>query len=183
MNLKDIIKLDAPFWKQLGEFLSNKIRLDASEGKFQNDRSGFRYSPQYAKYKANGMRRVTFTNRGRSVKGSRLKKANGRFTQGNKRTGGTRGSISSTNVAFVNMELTGQTLRGLRYRESTQNSVTIGYNPNDGMKILGNKNKHGYDILGLSTENQALTRDMISDEIKENIKGLKDINLTLTIKV
>ena len=108
-SLNRVLQLDPKFWKSIGGDIQREVRRDARDGLFQNDRKKLRYrSRQYTKYKANDMRR--FTDK------KRLKEYYAR-------------PISSDHIAYVNMTLTGKTLKGLKIEKATSTGVTMGFNP------------------------------------------------------
>lgn len=148
-------------WKRIGQLAIQWIRKDAQEsGIFQNDSKDSYRSPQYRKYKANNMRRFT--------DGKRLKTSYAT-------------SISSNETSFVNMTLTGQLFRGLKVREINKFGVTVGYDPKDAGKIIGNE-KYGRQIVGLRKENIAKVKEELLQGLSEEIKKeLKDININIQL--
>ena len=57
MRIDQVVKPNSKVMSKLAQDAIDKITLDASKGKFQNDRSGFSYkSDTYRRYKANSMR-------------------------------------------------------------------------------------------------------------------------------
>lgn len=161
INLSKILKLTPSWWKQLGGFIVKWIREDFAQGLFQNNKQHLAYrSKQYIKYKLNDMRRFT--------DGKRLKSHYG-------------DPIASRQTTYVDMTLTGKLKKGLRPRSSTSNSVTMGYDPADAPKILGNK-KYGRDVVGLNDKNKRLVKVALIKEFKKNqIEVIpKNININIS---
>jgi hypothetical protein len=158
MTLGKIVKPNSKLMRKLAFDAIDKIQKDASEGKFQNNKSGLPYrSESYKRYKANGMRGKT---------GVKLKKY--------------RNQATDTQTAFVNMNLTGRTLRGMRGTGKTDTAI-ITYDR--GEIVLGNKNRkpHGYDIYDLSEKNKEFIAERFTQELLDrNIK--KYVSKTTTIK-
>ena len=201
MKISEILDLSSQFWQELAEgsdqCIKKWIKDDALEGIMQDETSGHKYSQGYAKYKANWMQRMTvgkakdwgytFDKAG-NIRYLNLyfrnKKA--KFTQKNPTGTGKRlkayaaQSLESNDVSKVTMVLTGNTLNGLHYKESDKNSVTLAFNPSDGMKVKGNKEKNGYDIWGLRTANVLKVKQRIIAEYK---KQTGELPKTITIDV
>ena len=144
MRLDQVVKPNSKVMSKLAQDAIDKITLDASKGKFQNGRSGFSYkSDTYKKYKANSMQ-------GRNGK---LKAF--------------RNQSTDTQTSFVNMRLTGRTLRGMRGSGKTDTAI-ITYDR--GEIVLGNQ-KRGYDIYDLSNKNKEFIADRFGKELLDrNIK-------------
>jgi len=143
MRLDQIVKPNSKVMSKLAQDAIDKITLDASKGKFQNDRSGYSYkSDTYRKYKANSMQ----------GKNGKLKAF--------------RNQSTDTQTAFVNMKLTGRTLRGMRGSGKTDTAI-ITYDR--GEIVLGNQ-KRGYDIYDLSNENKELILEDLETLYSKRIK-------------
>jgi len=152
MKLPDIPKVTNSFMKTLAQLAIDEIQYDASKGKFQNGKSGLQYkSSTYKRYKKNNM---TGTRTGKKLKG---------FAN----------QSTDTNISYVNMRLTGRTLRGMR-ASSGKNTAIITYDR--GEIVLGNQ-KRGYDIYDLSNENKKIILEdldkIYSDRINKYVS--KDI--------
>ena len=154
MRLDQVVKPNSKVMTKLAQDAIDKITLDASKGKFQNDRSGYSYkSDTYRKYKANSMQ----------GKNGKLKAF--------------RNQSTDTQTAFVNMKLTGRTLRGMRGSGKTDTAI-ITYDR--GEIVLGNQ-KRGYDIYDLSNKNKEFIADRFGKELLDrNIK--KYVSKTTIIK-
>ena len=136
MKLPDIPKVNNSFMKTLAQIAIDEIQYDASRGQFQNGNSGMQYkSSPYKTYKRNGM---VGTRTGKKLKAY-------------------QGQSTDTNTSFVNMKLTGRTLRGMR-AGSMKNTAVISYDK--GEIVLGNQ-KRGYDIYDLTPSNkEVIVRDL-----------------------
>lgn len=156
MRIDQVVKPDAKVMSKLAQDAIDKITLDASKGKFQNDRSGFSYqNDTYRKYKANGMRGIRT--------GKKLKAYANQSTD--------------TTTSFVNMRLTGRTLRSMR-ASSKLDTAIITYDR--GEIVLGNQ-KRGYDIYDLSDKNKEFIAERFGKELLDrNIK--KYVSKTTIIK-
>ncbi len=156
MRIDQVVKPDSKVMSKLAQDAIDKITLDASKGKFQNDRSGFSYkSDTYRKYKANGMRGIRT--------GKKLKAYANQSTD--------------TTTSFVNMRLTGRTLRSMR-ASSKPDTAIITYDR--GEIVLGNQ-KRGYDIYDLSNKNKEFIAERFGKELLDrNIK--KYVSKTTIIK-
>jgi|TARA_R100001129_G_scaffold169489_2_gene138312 hypothetical protein len=154
MRIDQVVKPNSKVMSKLAQDTIDKITLDASEGKFQNGKSGYGYkNDTYKRYKANSMQ-------GRSGK---LKAYKGQSTD--------------TTTSFVNMRLTGRTLRGMRASGKTDTAI-ITYDR--GEIVLGNQ-KRGYDIYDLSNKNKEFIAERFGKELLDrNIK--KYVSKTTTIK-
>ena len=103
MRIDQVVKPNSKVMSKLAQDAIDKITLDASKGKFQNGKSGYGYkNDTYKKYKANSMQ----------GKNGKLKAFKGQSTD--------------TTTSFVNMRLTGRTLRGMR-GSGTTNTAIITY--------------------------------------------------------
>lgn len=180
-------KFPDAFWENLGTAQAIRIYDDALQGIMQNETSSHQYSKEYAKRKANYMRRFT---RGEalysSIKGRRamyLKNEKLKNPLKGKRTGIYAGQqVINNSIAFVNMELTGQTFRSLRTSSApllNGTGVKISYNPSDTDKIIGNQNR-GRDIWGMRKVNQDFTFNEILKQFDETVRPIWEKNITIT---
>ena len=172
LNLDKAVKFSKPFWSKVGQWIVNKIRADAGQGVFQTDDPWKKtYSPEYAELKENKMSQITgYTKKGKA-KRTRLEPYKGV-------------SITSTNTSFVDMTLTGQTLRGLKVRVVTENGTTLAFELRDADKIIGNQRPHlNRRLVGLNKKNRTKVRDMVIDEMKRQVKkqllGKQTINFNI----
>ena len=186
-QLKNPFKLTTTFWKSIGALVLREVRKDTKAGLFQNNLSKLRYkSLQYVKYKANQMRRLTTGGKLKDFDpsfdypGKRLYGKKTATTKGKRVSGFTGKKIASTNVSFVDMTLTGETMAGFHVKTVDQQSVTMAFNPPDTDKILGNQ-KHGYDIVGLNDKNRMLVKNEIMKEIGLSAKDHKKITINVRL--
>ena len=156
MRIQDILKPNAKVMTKLAQDAIDKIQSDANKGQFQNNKSGFQYkSNTYKKYKANSMRGFRT--------GKKLKAYANQSTD--------------TRTSFVNMQLTGRTLNGMRASGRTDTAIITF---DRGEIVLGNQ-KRGYDIYDLSNKNQEFIAERFGKELLDkNIK--KYVSKTITIK-
>lgn len=161
INIDKVFEQMSKRWKRIGTLAAQWIGEDARKGIFQNNTSGYKYSEQYAKYKANNMRRFTDNKRLKNYYAT---------------------SISSTDTSKVNMTLTGQTLKGLKVRTIENNGVTLGYEPADAKKIIGNR-VHGYDIVGLNSANIDKVKDELVKGFSEEFKKLMKDKIVIEVKL
>ena len=154
MRIDQGVKPNSKVMSKLAQDAIDKITLDASKGQFQNGKGGYGYkSDTYRKYKANSMQ-------GRNGKLKAFK-----------------GQSTDTTTSYVNMRLTGRTLRGMRATGNT-NTAIITYDR--GEIVLGNE-KRGYDIYDLSNKNKEFIADRFGKELLDrNIK--KYVSKTTIIK-
>ena len=154
MRIDQVVKPNSKVMSKLAQDAIDKITLDASKGQFQNGKGGYGYkSDTYRKYKANSMQ-------GRNGKLKAFK-----------------GQSTDTTTSFVNMRLTGRTLRGMR-GSGTTNTAIITYDR--GEIVLGNE-KRGYDIYDLSNKNKEFIAKRFGKELLDrNIK--KYVSKTTIIK-
>ena len=176
-RIDEAIKFPVAFWKSVGSWIVNKIRADAGQGVFQTDQPHKKtYSKDYADIKENRMKKAVGTiqsgkNKGK-VKREKMEQYKGV-------------SIASTNTSFVDMTLTGQTLRGLHVKDSTVSSVTLSFRPEDVKKIVGNQ-RPGLNrrLVGLNRKNQEhvhkLVKAEIARQLKKSIAGKTTININLS---
>ena len=163
----DIPKIPRGLFKQAAEKAKSLIILDASKGMFQNDKSGFSYaSPEnpysYVNYKARSMRKL-----GRGLKktgrGDRIK--------------GLKGKSLDTTTAFVNMRLTGATLRRISAKSIKDGFKLVFAN---GDIIEGNA-KRGYVLNDLRDKNYKVIEDMIGRQLDKNINTYTSKPITYKI--
>ena len=154
MRIDQVVKPNSKVMSKLAQDAIDKITLDASKGQFQNGKSGLQYkSNTYKKYKANSMQ-------GRNGKLKAFK-----------------GQSTDTTTSFVNMRLTGRTLRSMRASGKTDTAI-ITYDR--GEIVLGNE-KRGYDIYDLSDKNKEFIAERFGKELLDrNIK--KYVSKTTIIK-
>lgn len=147
------------------------IWADAKRGVYQTpdgNQNKPTYNKTYAKYKANYMQRFTSSASGK--KGQKIKSYYST-------------SVSNNDTNVVNMSLTERTFKyfiqnGVKFFDSI--SVTLGYNPVDSKKIIGNAEKYNRQIVGLNNENKAWVKKQILEQFNENIrKELKDITINV----
>lgn len=168
MKLPDIPKVTNNFMKTLAQLGIDEIQHDASKGKFQNGRSRYQYSNKGAKV---GFR--TINGRAVNIDSYKNRKATGMRYPNGQRVKGFENQSTDTQTSFVNMKLTGRTLRGMR-AGSKKDTAIITFDR--GEIVLGNR-KRGYDIYDLSNENKKLILEdletLYSDRIKKYVS--KDI--------
>ena len=171
INFDGLLRFKREFWVLIGEWVSNTIRADARKGIYQTDEPvKTTYSPQYAKLKANGMQEQTTNAKGKT-KSEKVKSLKGV-------------SIVSTNTSFVDMTVTGQTLRGLKITETMPNGVQVSFNIRDLWKIVGNQ-KPGLNrrLVGLNNKNmkrlQELFINEVATQVAKNFVGKTVLNFKL----
>ena len=171
INFDGILNFNKSFWVKVGSWAVNQIRSDAQQGIFQTDEPvKTTYSKQYAELKANRMQ-----TQGKNAKGK---------TKPEKVSSLKGVSIVSTNTTFVDMTLTGQTLRGLKITETTPNGVQVAFNIRDLWKIVGNQ-KPGLNrrLVGLNKKNMNKLAEMTDNEIRQmigkNWTGKTTINIQM----
>lgn len=180
-QLTNPFKLTTTFWKSVGALILREVRKDTKAGLFQNNLSKLRYkSLEYMRQKAAGMRRVT---KGGKLKafdpsqdylGNRLYGKKTPTKKGQRLTGFEGKKISSTNVAFVDMTLSGETMAGFHVKSVDQSGVDMSYNSADADKIIGNQ-RYGYDIVGLNDKNRRLVKLAIMKELGLKAESHKKI--------
>ena len=144
------------FMKELGEIMAGRIVQDAGDGKFQNNKRGLNYKS--AEYKTAKKRGMTSLRTGKKYKSL-----------------GT--SSTDTHTNFVNMRLTGDTLKRIG-AVATNKGFTITFD--NGEIVTGNA-KHGYDLFGLSNKNLSFLANDLENEIERKIRKYEaddlDVNL------
>lgn len=171
INFDGILKFNKGFWVKVGSWVVNQIRSDAQQGIFQTDEAvKTTYSKQYAELKANRMQTQGKDAKGKS-KPEKVKSLKGV-------------SIVSTNTSFVDMTLTGQTLRGLKVTETMPDGVQVAFNIRDLWKIVGNQ-KPGLNrrLVGLNNKNmkrlQELFINEVATQVAKNFVGKTVLNFKL----
>ena len=165
MKAHQIMDLGDSSRKMAGELAKNFIISDANKGKFQNGKSGIRYSTKgrpysYADYKKNNMR--TFVvDAGRKLKGF-------------------EGVSTDTQTSFVNANLTSETLDRITSKSKTGNTL-FELNYERGEVVLGLKAKKKADIYDLSDENKTRVVNILMKEVarKADKYMAKDIKITI----
>jgi len=159
LSIKSILHFTQNFWKGIGNQEALMITDDSINGIMQDGMRDLQYiSEQYKKYKANGMRAFG-RGKKKAVAGKRLNDYQGV-------------SIINTDISKVNMQLTGQTLKGLTNNIKPHDDgmgVTISYDLKDADKIFGNQDR-GRNIVGLRKENQDMIYQEILKSVDENIR-------------
>jgi len=176
INFDGIIKFNKSFWVKVGSWAVNQIRADAQQGIFQTDEPVKKtYSLDYAELKEQRMQKKVGTIKSGKNKGKtkfeKIKQYKGV-------------SIVSTNTSFVDMTLTGQTLRGLKITETMPNGVQVSFNIRDLWKIVGNQ-KPGLNrrLVGLNKKNmkrlQELFINEVATQVAKNFVGKTVLNFKL----
>ena len=159
-----IVRFTPKFWEKVGGLIPAWVYADCKIGLMQNNGKNYHYkSEQYKKYKANGMKRLTTG----KTKGGRLSSLKGI-------------SIDSTNTSFVDMILTGRTVKSLKPKTSDEVSVTMAYPPDKAGIVLGNK-RRGYNIVGLNKQNIKKVRQLIVKQLDDNQKAMLGKKLVINI--
>tara|TARA_X000001388_G_scaffold77406_1_gene78079 strand:- start:1414 stop:1875 length:462 start_codon:yes stop_codon:yes gene_type:complete len=153
MKLFEVPKVNNRFMKLIAQEAIDLIISDADNGVFQNNARKKPYkSSTYEKYKRNNMQRFT--------DGKKLKRFENQSTD--------------TTTQYINMRLTGRTLRGMR-ASSKKNTAVITYDR--GEIVLGNKKTNIYDL-----------RQVNKNKLFRSVEKLYDRNIkkytakTITIK-
>jgi len=175
IDLKEVFtNLGQNFWKMIGTEAINRTRKDAGQGIFQTDEPWKKtYSIEYAERKERGFREPVQT-----------KTKTGKVKTKMVREEAYKGvSIVSRNTSFVDMTVTGQTLRGMKVAGLMPNGVTITFELKDAEKIVGNQ-RPGLNrrLVGLNKKNKDELGKMIRTAIDKNILG-KRINVSYTIQI
>ena len=186
MELNQILKLPQDFWDKLASGSNESIwfwvKEDALRGIMQDGSSNHQYkSAEYKKYKANDMRRFTTgTPASVSIKGKKdlyfnnpkvTTQYKGRKYGSGDRLSGYKSGALNNDISKVNLHLTGNMMNGSHKKSSTENSLTMSYNPEDEGKVVGNK-EQGYDVVGLRSENKAKVKQRLLDAYIKNIGHL-----------
>ena len=183
IGLTKIIELKTSDWKRLLQLCVQWIRADMKLGIMQDGKTNLQYlSGQYKKYKENRMKQLKY---GRGL----YNPETGAIMRGNvKKKGRPRlwnyygKAIESTNIAYVDMTLTGDLKKGLKVKSVNESGGMIGYEPEDAKKLQGNR-RYGREIVGLNEANKDKLKDEIVDIFKKNAVTIlsKDINITVTL--
>lgn len=189
-----IVRFTPKFWLKVGQLIPAWVYADCKIGLMQNNGKNYHYkSEQYKKYKANGMRRFTkgagkmFSDKegysyGKTYfnnpKAGKSKKTG--FTTGGRLSSLKGISIDSTNTSFVDMILTGRTVKSLKPKTSDEISVTMAYPPDKAGIVLGNK-RRGYNIIGLNNQNIKKVRQLIVKQLDDNQKAMLGKKMVITI--
>jgi hypothetical protein len=182
-ELAKALVLGVSFWKKEAQKVKAWIYEDALQGKLQGDPQVQRYkSASYVRYKANGMRRVTFDTNSTRQSGSKLKKSGDKFKSGNERLKGYSGGNYNTDTSSVNMILSGKTIMGLRASQVDDDGVTMSYPAESKDAIRGNE-ALGRNIRTLSTERQEMLKDLISTELTGSVNKILNKRITIDLKI
>jgi len=176
VRIDQVVKPNSKVMSKLAQDAIDKITLDASKGKFQNGKSGFQYSNKGA-----GIGFITFKKGNKkwvaNIDSYKNRKAAGMKYSNGQKVKGYENQSTDTTTSFVNMRLTGRTLRGMRASGKTDTAI-ITYDR--GEIVLGNE-KRGYDIYDLSNKNKEFIADRFGKELLDrNIK--KYVSKTTIIK-
>lgn len=139
MRVKDVILFSQQFMKEMGQITVGRIKTDANDGKFQNNKSKLKYKS--LEYKA----------RKKAGKAIPLKKK--------------KNVSADTQTNFVNMRLTKDTQNKI-VSVPTDKGFTITFG--NAEIVLGNA-KRGYDLYGLSNKNMAFLANNLEGEIQRKI--------------
>jgi hypothetical protein len=179
-------KFPKNFWEKLGQDQAFLIHNDAMDGIMQDGSRNHPYNKDYAKQKANYMKRKTAGDPlYMSIKGKKGMYFKNPKTKSGKHLGNilTGQQVVSNETRFVNMKLTGATFDGLKSSPKAHPDdlgVTIGYQGKDGDKVIYNQER-GYDIWGMRKENLDYTFNEILNLFDEEVKKIWEKNITVTI--
>ena len=172
MRLDQIVKPNAKLMTKLAQDAIDKIILDADKGNFQNGKGNYRYSDSGA-----GVGFRTIKGRAVNIDSYKNRKAAGMRYPNGQRVKGYENQSTDTTTSFVNMRLTGRTLRSMRASGKSDTAI-ITYDR--GEIVLGNQ-KRGYDIYDLSDKNKEFIAERFGKELLDkNIK--KYVSKTTIIK-
>ena len=143
----DIPIFSNQYMEELGEVMAGRIVHDADRGVFQNNTKSHKYKS--ADYKA-------------------------RKKSGTPVSGSTR---ADTHTSFVNMRLTGDTLKRIG-AVATSKGFTITFD--NGEIITGNA-KRGYDLYGLSNKNLSFLATNLETEIERKIRKYEADDLDIKL--
>lgn len=169
LNMKRLLILTTQDWKELSIDIYGWIYDDMKKGKVQLLTGKTTYNPIYLKYKINFLKRFTTRT---------YRKGTKNFPPGSVTRAGTnlasvrKGASVRSNSSTPNMMATGDTILGLKYKNSNERSMTMGYLDKDADKILYNE-AMGRDIRTLSEENKEKARLKIENKFARNIKEWK----------
>lgn len=187
MKADEIIKLPVSLMKTLAQKTKQAIKADALQGIFQNDVSNSPLSKQYARYKANFMKRFTKGGKlkdfdpSQDFRGKRLYGKKKRTDKGVNISGLKGVSIKSNESRFSNMYLTGQTLDSLSPEKITEYGFILAFNPRDTGKIIGNRQKRNRDLVNIREKNLEYLRTEIEKELGRNIDKFTSENISINI--
>ena len=133
------------FMGELGEIMAGRIVQDADSGKFQNNKKSLSYKS--AEYKTAKKRGMTSLRTGKKYKSL-------------------TGTSTDTQTNFVNMRLTGDTLKRIG-AVATSKGFTISFE--NGEIVTGNA-KRGYDLYGLSNKNLSFLAKNLENEIERKVR-------------
>ena len=131
------------------------------------------YNKQYQKYKTNDMRRFSDGKRlgsPRTLKNGVTKQYKNNGLQGK----------PVTKSSTPNMYLTGETINGLDYQSSNNNSMIMSYKQKDAMKIIGNE-EYGRDIRTLNEKNMQKVQKQFLDGLDKNIREWARKKVVITV--
>ena len=143
----DIPIFSNQYMKELGEVMAGRIVHDADRGVFQNNTKSHKYKS--AEYKAR-------KKSGTAVSGS---------------------TSADTHTSFVNMRLTGDTLKRIG-AVATSKGFTITFD--NGEIITGNA-KRGYALYGLSNKNLSFLATNLETEIERKIRKYEADDLDIKL--
>lgn len=167
-------------WKEVGAYANSLVQNDMAEGVFQTPTGTSNkpnYNQQYAKYKANGMKRFTVGKEGYFYGKTYFK--NKKAKKKSERLSGYYGISTNRQVGFVNMILTGTLQKALKYVKPFSNGVTCGFEQSDNLigKLKG-ANRYNRLLLGLSDKNIAKVKTLIESLLKaKNIYQVVNIEV------
>lgn len=183
IRLSNILQLKPNEWKTMLQHCVQNMRANFKEGKMQDGQSGLQYkSEQYKKYKANAMKRFTKT-KVKKEKTTGIEYLGRKKSKSGKRLSGSYAkAIESTQTAFVDMTLSGDLKRGLKVKSVSATGGVIGYEPEDAMKIEGNR-RYGREVVGLNEANQEKLKQEIIEVYKKNAQTIlaKDFKIIITL--
>ena len=133
------------FMKELGGIMAGRIVADADRGVFQNNKKSLSYKS--AEYKTAKKRGMTSLRTGKKYKSL-------------------TGTSTDTQTNFVNMRLTGDTLKRIG-AVATSKGFTISFE--NGEIVTGNA-KRGYDLYGLSNKNLSFLAKNLENEIERKVR-------------
>jgi len=143
----DIPIFSKQYMEELGEVMAGRIVHDADRGVFQNNTKSHKYKS--AEYKAR-------KKAGTAVSGS---------------------TSADTHTSFVNMRLTGDTLKKIG-AVATGKGFAITFD--NGEIITGNA-KRGYDLYGLSNKNLSFLATNLETEIERKIRKYEADDLDIKL--
>ena len=167
---EDIPKFNKKIWTAIAQKIKSLIILDASKGIFQTGgkaKKRYASSPSdkgsYAYYKSRGMRKIG--------------RGNSRIGKGDKLKGFT-GKSTDTTTAFVNMKLTGETLRRISASSLAGGGCKITFNRGE---IVEGNSKRGYVLDDLRDANYTRIETILSKELNRKIERFSREKLTYRI--